>query len=37
MSARYLLDTDWVIHYLNANAAVVERVVSDERPNGVGP
>lgn len=26
MSARYLLDTDWVIHYLNANATVVERV-----------
>lgn len=26
MSARYLLDTDWVIHYLNANAAIVQRV-----------
>lgn len=26
MSARYLLDTDWVIHYLNANATIVQRV-----------
>jgi predicted nucleic acid-binding protein len=26
MSARYLLDTDWVIHYLNANTAIVQRV-----------
>ena len=26
MTARYLLDTDWVIHYLNANAAIVQRV-----------
>lgn len=26
MSLRYLLDTDWVIHYLNARASVVRRV-----------
>ena len=25
MSARYLLDTDWVIHYLDANPAVAQR------------
>jgi tRNA(fMet)-specific endonuclease VapC len=26
MSALYLIDTDWVIHYLNANTTVVQRV-----------
>jgi tRNA(fMet)-specific endonuclease VapC len=26
MSARYLIDTDWVIHYLSANTTVVQRV-----------
>lgn len=26
MSAKYLLDTDWVIHYLNAHIGIVQRV-----------
>jgi tRNA(fMet)-specific endonuclease VapC len=26
MSARYLLDTDWAIHYLNASVAITQRV-----------
>ncbi len=26
MSARYLIDTDWVIHYLNDHAAIVKRL-----------
>jgi predicted nucleic acid-binding protein len=26
MTMRYLLDTDWVIHYLNAHQGIVERL-----------
>lgn len=26
MNVRYLVDTDWAIHFLNANRAIVERL-----------
>ncbi|MFI5399167.1 MAG: type II toxin-antitoxin system VapC family toxin [Candidatus Binatia bacterium] len=35
MSARYLLDTDWVIHYLNAHPGIVQRVDA-YRSDGIG-
>lgn len=34
MSARFLLDTDWVIHYLRGNSEVVERLDS-KRNDGI--
>jgi hypothetical protein len=36
MSLRYLVDTDWVIHYLNGQAAIIERL-SQLQPQGIGP
>ncbi len=35
MSLRYLVDTDWVIHYLNGQLAIVERL-SQLQPQGIG-
>jgi tRNA(fMet)-specific endonuclease VapC len=35
MTVRYLLDTDWVIHYLHGNPDVIKRV-DEARGEGVG-
>jgi len=35
MSVRFLLDTDWVIHYLHGNPAVIERL-DNARNEGIG-
>lgn len=35
MSVRYLVDTDWAIHYLNGNPGIVTRL-NELQPNGLG-
>ena len=35
MTLRYLVDTDWVIHYLHAHPAIVARL-DDLQPQGLG-
>lgn len=35
MTTRYLIDTDWVIHYLNGHPKIVERL-EELREEGVG-
>ena len=27
MKLSYLIDTDWIIHYLNGNSGIVEKIV----------
>ncbi len=35
MRVRYLVDTDWAIHYLNGNPGIVTRL-NELQPNGLG-
>jgi tRNA(fMet)-specific endonuclease VapC len=36
MSLSYLVDTDWIIHYLNGNRKFVERLKSLKKEEGLG-
>jgi len=36
MSLSYLVDTDWIIHYLNGNRNIVERLKSLKKEEGLG-